>query len=79
MLSWELEKSDQLWGAVGDSGVGGTDVEIQARSRIRTVATGLHHSHSNSGSEPGLQATPELIATLELWFQKQSLGQEFDL
>ena len=35
----------------------------QARGRIGTVATGLHHSHSNMGSEPCLQATPQLTAT----------------
>ena len=26
----------------------------QARGRIRALAAGLHHSHSNAGSEPGL-------------------------
>ena len=29
----------------------------QARGRIRAVATSLHHSHSNSGSEMCLQPT----------------------
>ena len=30
----------------------------QARGRIRATAAGLHHSHSNTGSEPHLQPTP---------------------
>ena len=34
----------------------------QARCRIRPVATGLHHSHSNAGSELHLQPTPQLMA-----------------
>ena len=35
----------------------------QARGRIGDVATGLHQSHSNAGSEPRLQPTPQLTAT----------------
>ena len=35
----------------------------QARGRIRAVASGLRQSHSNSGSEPRLQPTPQLTAT----------------
>ena len=35
----------------------------QARGRIEAVATGLHHSHSNTGPEPCLQPTPQLMAT----------------
>ena len=35
----------------------------QAWGPIRTVATGLHQSHSNTGSEPHLQPTPQLTAT----------------
>ena len=34
----------------------------QARGRIRAIAAGLHHSHSNMGSEPRLQPTPQLMA-----------------
>ena len=34
----------------------------QARGRIRAVATGLRHSHSNSGSEMCLHPTPQLMA-----------------
>ena len=37
----------------------------QARGRIRTVASGLHHGHSNARSEPRLQTTPQLTATLD--------------
>ena len=35
----------------------------QARGRIGAVATSLRQSHSNSGSEPRLQPTPQLTAT----------------
>ena len=35
----------------------------QARGLIRAVATGLRQSHSNAGSEPRLQPTPQLTAT----------------
>ena len=34
----------------------------QAWSQIGAVAGGLHHSHINAGSQPGLQPTPQLIA-----------------
>ena len=34
----------------------------QARGPIGAVDTGLHQSHSNTGSEPGLQPTPQLKA-----------------
>ena len=34
----------------------------QARGPIRAVAAGLHHHHSNMGSEPRLQPTPQLTA-----------------
>ena len=37
----------------------------QARGQIGAVATGLHHSHSNKGSELCLQPTPQLTATLD--------------
>ena len=35
----------------------------QARGRIKAVATNLRQSHSNGGSELGLQPTPQLTAT----------------
>ena len=35
----------------------------QARGPIGAVATGLRQSHSNAGSEPHLQPTPQLTAT----------------
>ena len=38
----------------------------QARSRIGAVASGLPHSHSNTGSEPHLWPTPQLTAWREL-------------
>ena len=34
----------------------------RARGRIRAVAAGPHHSHSNVESEPRLQSTPQLTA-----------------
>ena len=34
----------------------------QARGLIGAVAAGLYHSHSNSGSEPRLHPTPQLMA-----------------
>ena len=34
----------------------------QARGRIRAVVASLRQSHSNSGSEPHLQAMPHLMA-----------------
>ena len=35
----------------------------QARGLIGVVATGLHQSHSNVGSELHLRRTPQLMAT----------------
>ena len=35
----------------------------QARGPIGAIATGLRQSHSNAGSEPRLQPTPQLTAT----------------
>ena len=35
----------------------------QVRGLIGAVATGLRQSHSNAGSEPCLQPTPQLTAT----------------
>ena len=35
----------------------------QARGPIGAVAAGLRQSHSNAGSEPRLQPTPQLTAT----------------
>ena len=34
----------------------------QARGPVGAVATGLHQSHSNAGSEPRLRPTPQLTA-----------------
>ena len=34
----------------------------QARGSIGAIATGPHQSHSNTGSEPRLQPTPQLTA-----------------
>ena len=35
----------------------------QARGLVRAVVAVLHHSHSNEGSKPHLQPTPQLVAT----------------
>ena len=35
----------------------------QARGPIRDIAASLRQSHSNTGSEPRLQPTPQLMAT----------------
>ena len=37
----------------------------QARGLIGAVAVGLHHSHSNAGSQLHLQPTLQLTATLD--------------
>ena len=37
----------------------------QARGRIGAIAADLHYSHSNAGSEPRLQPTPQLMAKLD--------------
>ena len=37
----------------------------QTRGQTRAVATGLHHSHSNAGSKPCLQPTPQFTATTD--------------
>ena len=36
--------------------------ESPARGQIRAVASGLHHSHSNAGSELHLRPPPQLMA-----------------
>ena len=36
----------------------------QARGQIIATAAGLHHSHNHTRSEPCLQPTPQLTATL---------------
>ena len=37
----------------------------QARGQIGAIAAGLRQGHSNAGSEPHLQPTPQLMATLD--------------
>ena len=37
----------------------------QARGQIGAVGASLRHSHSNVGSEPRLQPTPQLMAMLD--------------
>ena len=39
--------------------------DFQARGPIGAVATGLHHNHSNAGSEPCLWPTPQVTATTD--------------
>ena len=47
---------------------------FQARGLIEAVAAGLHQSHSNAGSEPHLQPTPQLTATPEPYLTEQGQG-----
>ena len=47
---------------------------FQARGLIQAVASGLHQSHSNVGSEPRLQSTPQLTATLDPQPTEQGQG-----
>jgi len=37
----------------------------QARGQIEAAAASVHHSHSNAGSKPHLQPTPQFTATLD--------------
>ena len=37
----------------------------QAKGPIGAAAAGLHHSHSNMGSEPHLQSIPQFTAMLD--------------
>jgi len=46
----------------------------QARGGIGAVATGLRQSHSNAGSEPRLQPTPQLTATPDRYPTEQGQG-----
>ena len=43
----------------------GAHGSFQARGHIRAIASGLHHSHSNMGSELHVRNTPQLTATLD--------------
>ena len=38
----------------------------QARGRITAIAASLRHNHTNVGSKPCLQPTPQLMATPDL-------------
>ena len=51
----------------------------QARGLIGAVATSLRQSHSNAGSEPRLQATPQLTATLDPQPTEQGQGPNLQL
>ena len=46
----------------------------QAWGSVGTVAANLHQSHSNAGSEPRLQPTPQLMATLNPYPTEQGQG-----
>ena len=49
----------------------------QARGQMGAATAGLHHCHSNAGSEPHLQPTLKLTATLDPKPTEQ--GQEVNL
>ena len=46
----------------------------QTRGLIGAVATGLHHSHSITGSEPHLRPTPQLTARPDPYPTEQCQG-----
>ena len=46
----------------------------QARGRFGAAAAGLHHSHSNTGSEPCLRPTPQLMAMPDPQYTEQGQG-----
>ena len=46
----------------------------QSRGRIRAVAAGLSHNHSNTGSKLRLWPTPQLTAAPDPWPSEQGQG-----
>ena len=46
----------------------------QARGLIGAAAAGLHHSHSNRGSESHLRPTPQLVATPDPYSTERGQG-----
>ena len=46
----------------------------QARGQVQATAAGLHHSHSNAGSKPCLQPTPELTAAADTLTPERGQG-----
>ena len=50
--------------------------DYQARGPVGAIAAGLYHRHSNSGSEPCLPPTPQLMATPDPYPTEQ--GQELN-
>ena len=48
--------------------------DSHARGPIGAVTTGLHQSHSNSGSKPRLGSTPQLTATSDPQPTERSQG-----
>ena len=51
----------------------------QARGRIRATVASLHHSHSNMGSKPCQQPTPQLTATPDLGPTERDQGSNLHL
>ena len=51
----------------------------QGRGQIRAAAPGLHHCHNNTRSEPHLQPTPQLMATLDPQPTEQGQGSTHNL
>ena len=57
---------NKFWGFLGGRGLRAAPVAYgssRARGQIGAIAAGLHHNHSNVGSQLPLQATPQLRAT----------------
>ena len=48
--------------------------DSQARGLIGAVAAGLRQGHSNEGSRPRLQSTPQLMATMDPQPTEQGQG-----
>ena len=60
----QLSRTFSRWIAGGASPFGTllTARAMDSRGRIQVAAAGLHYSHSNPGSEPSLQLTPQFTA-----------------
>ena len=54
-------KADNFFFRAEQEAFGGS----QAKGQIGATAAGLHHSHSNVGSEARLRPTPQLTAMLD--------------
>ena len=65
---------ERVWNANWSNYYGKQYGGSQAKGLIGAVATSLCQSHSNAGSEPHLQPTPQLTATLDPQLTEQGQG-----